>query len=447
MGFLFTLASLGISLLQSAKDSFATENIISNFGVALITTILGVAGRVTFSQLRDTPQEIENESLNSVSDAARELKKQLDEIVTDFNIFRTTVKQSTNEMHVEWTHSLKNQLVETQNYYEKHFEEIKHKHTEIVDQIDIYNNSIGNISSAINSIEIPQDVFKNHLKSYLSDFNSYFKKFQTSLDDKIKKVDRSASIAIDIVENVKLLSDSVKSISDFTNNQIALSKQSVVEMINYVESFKVFIDQNSELIENAVINAESKFDSFSEIFHNLSLEAQKHTQNLLTQHELIIKNISAIDDGLGDSVIKQNELIRSLIIKDLPYFSTALRDKVKEIENVSLLFSKLYESSEQLHELIKKSITTSDYSINGMNIVSNKIDKGFNELQAEFRSNSTAHLDNERKIISSLEKLGEVSERSTFVLEEMKNQSGKIGDNEKHVSDRKWYNFNSTSQR
>jgi hypothetical protein len=447
MGFLFTLASLGISLSQSTQDSFATENIISNFGVALITTIFGVAGRVTFSQLRDTPQEIENESLNSVSDAARNLRKQLDEIVTDFNIFRTTIKQSTNELHIEWTCSLKKQLDDVQNYYSELFDEIKVKNNEIVNQIDLFGKSINNINTSINSIEVPKDVFKNHLKAYLADFNSFFKKFHDTIDSKLQKLEKTTSTLQNVIENEKSLSESVKNISEFTNQQIKVSKQSVTEMINHVESFKIFVDQNGELIENLIKGVEDNLKVFSDMYRNISEETQEHNKKLLDQHGSIISNISKINEEIDSSVASQSELIKALIIKDLPYFSTSLREKTKEIEMVSLSFNKLYENSKKLSELLQKSITTSDYSINGINIVSNKIYRGFNDLQEEIKKSTISQSENSSKIIYNLEKLSEFSEKSAVVLENFKTETAKQNDAGTNPSERKWYNFTANSQR
>src|SRR5262245_652027 len=56
MGFLFTLTSLGVSLYQFSVER-AAEEIVQNFGIAIASTITGIALRVVFNQMRRDPIE------------------------------------------------------------------------------------------------------------------------------------------------------------------------------------------------------------------------------------------------------------------------------------------------------------------------------------------------------------------------------------------------------
>src|SRR5262245_55714144 len=58
LGFLYTLTSLGVSLWQFSVNHGA-EGIVTNFGIAISSTILGVALRVVFNQMRQDPVEVE----------------------------------------------------------------------------------------------------------------------------------------------------------------------------------------------------------------------------------------------------------------------------------------------------------------------------------------------------------------------------------------------------
>ena len=51
LGFIFTLASMSAALIQLRAEP-NIEAILGSFGIALITTIVGVAGRVLFTQMR-----------------------------------------------------------------------------------------------------------------------------------------------------------------------------------------------------------------------------------------------------------------------------------------------------------------------------------------------------------------------------------------------------------
>ena len=43
--------------------------LLLNFGIALVTTIIGVTDKVFFTQLRDTPYEVEQKTVNELAGA------------------------------------------------------------------------------------------------------------------------------------------------------------------------------------------------------------------------------------------------------------------------------------------------------------------------------------------------------------------------------------------
>jgi hypothetical protein len=92
MGFLFTLASLAVSLYQFSASN-AAEEIVPNFGVAIATTIVGIALRVFFSQLRQDPVEVERVARLELAEAARRVRRELDSTVVEFSFFRRSTQQ------------------------------------------------------------------------------------------------------------------------------------------------------------------------------------------------------------------------------------------------------------------------------------------------------------------------------------------------------------------
>ena len=83
LGFLFTLVSLAYALHVYSPDGSGATEIITNFGIAVFTTILGLAGRVLFSQMREDPEEYEREARLSLAEASSELRAQLFGIAGD----------------------------------------------------------------------------------------------------------------------------------------------------------------------------------------------------------------------------------------------------------------------------------------------------------------------------------------------------------------------------
>ncbi len=93
MGFLFTLTSLGVSLYQF-NASRAAEEIVQNFGIAIGSTITGIALRVIFNQMRQDPIEVERIMRLELADAARRVRRELDSTVVEFGYVRRSAQQS-----------------------------------------------------------------------------------------------------------------------------------------------------------------------------------------------------------------------------------------------------------------------------------------------------------------------------------------------------------------
>src|SRR3954452_1388905 len=85
------------------------EEIVQNFGIAIATTIAGIALRVFFNQLRQDPVEVERLARLELAEAARRGRRELDSTVVEFSYFRRTVQQS---------------MVETLEEVRKHVDEI-----------------------------------------------------------------------------------------------------------------------------------------------------------------------------------------------------------------------------------------------------------------------------------------------------------------------------------
>jgi hypothetical protein len=100
LGFLYTLVSLAYSLYIFG-DGAGTDAIISNFGIALLTTITGLALRVVFNQLREDTTEMEREVRQELIDAVRQLKSSLYSSVEEFDSFRRALQQSLRDGYTD----------------------------------------------------------------------------------------------------------------------------------------------------------------------------------------------------------------------------------------------------------------------------------------------------------------------------------------------------------
>jgi hypothetical protein len=96
LGFLFTLTSLAVSLYQFSATGSA-EQIVQNFGVAIASTISGIALRIFFNQMRRDPIEVEHASRLELAEASRRVKRELESTVIEFSYFRRATQQSISD--------------------------------------------------------------------------------------------------------------------------------------------------------------------------------------------------------------------------------------------------------------------------------------------------------------------------------------------------------------
>ncbi len=91
LGFLYTLISLAISLYQFNTEG-ATSSIITNFGLALTSTILGLAGRILLNQPQDE-EEAEAKAREDLARANRRLRAEMEYSIDEFQQFRVEAKR------------------------------------------------------------------------------------------------------------------------------------------------------------------------------------------------------------------------------------------------------------------------------------------------------------------------------------------------------------------
>jgi hypothetical protein len=100
MGFIFTLVSLGVSLIQYSSGG-GIDGIIRNFGIAIASTIAGITLRIVFNMMRRDPGEIEHTSRLELADAARKVRREMDSVLYEVTHFRRTNQQMVQEMFDE----------------------------------------------------------------------------------------------------------------------------------------------------------------------------------------------------------------------------------------------------------------------------------------------------------------------------------------------------------
>ena len=104
LGLLFTLGSMAVALydfgqsIMAGADEAGTASILSNFGVALASTIAGIFLRVILHQIRVDPADVESMTRIELAEAAKRVKGTLDSVTVDMGRFHDEIRQRTDDV-------------------------------------------------------------------------------------------------------------------------------------------------------------------------------------------------------------------------------------------------------------------------------------------------------------------------------------------------------------
>lgn len=143
MGFIFTLVSLGIALYQIRQGTTAQEfgiGVVRDFGLALSTTIAGIICRVSLTQLREDPHDIEEATRRELIDYSRALSGQMQASVGMLAEVRQTTEDRLKNFVFEMTQVVGEHQRRTEN---------------LRDSTKVLSDSIGKLAADFASTEIP----------------------------------------------------------------------------------------------------------------------------------------------------------------------------------------------------------------------------------------------------------------------------------------------------
>lgn len=122
MGLLFTLTSMAIALYEFSENG-GTSEIVSNFGIALASTICGIFLRVILHQMRIDPVDVENMTRIELSEATTRVRSILGTLTADVALFHKEMHQRLSDAVEDFTLTYRR----TTEAYQQGMSEATHK--------------------------------------------------------------------------------------------------------------------------------------------------------------------------------------------------------------------------------------------------------------------------------------------------------------------------------
>ncbi|MCP9629468.1 hypothetical protein NML43_20450 [Rhodopseudomonas palustris] len=184
LGFIFTLASLSAALLQ-LRSGTDIDEVLGAFGIALFTTIMGVAGRVLFVQMRGEIDEVEDEVRRDLLHTSADLRSQLSMMLAEFETFHTGVQQATKEAAANSSTVVQDAISNISRVTNAAAEKIDEAFVRERDNFDSFEQAAGRIERG--------------LRGYAADMNDRM----DELTQSVEKMVMQLSIAVDTISHVK----------------------------------------------------------------------------------------------------------------------------------------------------------------------------------------------------------------------------------------------------
>ncbi len=239
LGFIFTLMALVMTLVFKFRviegEDFKVVGLIQEFGVAMVTTLVGLIARIYISQFSVTPDEADEEVRHKIAESVTKLAAQLK--VAEENL-QTAVNNQQNRI----TQFVSSSTDIVKEFFTEQSESFKKTSDE-------YREAIADNSS--------------ELKKQTNQLNSTFQKITTNTDsfyESLKNISDSAQSLETSITNINKIAtdkDFQNKIDDFNknldklNDKLNLMNSTIENSKNSVEGDLAFIQQQRTELKNA----------------------------------------------------------------------------------------------------------------------------------------------------------------------------------------------------
>ena len=309
MGFLFTLASLSHALFTfNGSNGNEINQIVGNFGVALWSTIAGIASRVYIAQLRQDIDEVEEDVKIKLLETSNRLTNELNQISFNLNNCARTLQNSIEESYQFANEKIQNNLIKiSENFLNKITENIT-KTSEIFNQFEANCNNINIHSKAIikafdktvlklENTVMPTEIIAKKVNEIFSEIEDNFNKSNKIICAQNLINDETTKQTQILNQNFEKLSDNIKNNNkEFTelkseNYQLIVISNSInknIENLSIINKnqLEILNSNNQKLIEN-IVDLVNKIEQ-----QNNNNQMQITEQNSISKESFIKKIIN-----------------------------------------------------------------------------------------------------------------------------------------------------------
>jgi len=374
LGFLFTLVSLGLALYQFGTNVGDKSPLISDFAIALMTTITGVLGRVWLNQGEKEIDEYEREAKLHVSDAIDDLKADLERSKEAIQGFSTETRQVLEENRDEQ----RKQLDLDRKTFEEHFTksletmsevmitavstgsekvrlELENLASSTAEQVEIFTGNVSSLNTNSSELSTALKATVGSLKK-LPDVDELINKkiegflspLEKAISEIVKIIDQQSSWAESSLDTTKEMATSMKEVREEMKELSNASKTSMESirdpMQDILSTFKE-VQGTLSAISSSMKNMNEAASVLRDIPNHVG-SSSEHFNSTITQFDESTKLFTVKLKELSNSIesaqtsrllfLRQDSEDLELLAQQRKQLSVALEKSTHNIESTAI---------------------------------------------------------------------------------------------------------------
>ena len=237
LGFLFTLTSLSYALWAfQAGGKGAISEVIANFALALVSTIVGLAIRVWLQQLREDPVEFEHEVRLALGEIAQEVRLQLIAVTDDIGLLRQRLHQEISHDFVKRATEIRDAslmsikkvaaehgqwLAGTAGQLKEDREELARLATETRTALGLVARSLKTQAGAIEKAELPSEILRKRIEASVETMDRFVEKASERAEQQRQLAESAETLLKQLLVVTRELGPSVTATSEATKQLLA----------------------------------------------------------------------------------------------------------------------------------------------------------------------------------------------------------------------------------
>jgi len=328
LGFLYTLVSLGHALWGFGDSADGAKQIIEDFGIALATTILGLALRVLFNQWREDPIEAERNIRLELNKSVQDLVDEMSRMRMAVTGYTRQVEQSIEEVHFASRKAIEEHIRDTTETYQKTVAAVgsqieasaaslSQSTGELTNHINTSSRALDGLTQRINEVKLDSDLFEGVLRDAVEPLTASAQEFRGKIQNirfdpemierAIAQPFEQFSEALDHLRDHQAQQNHMISALSQTIDEAAKGAHGIKDALHEVSSLKI----PEDAISNAIEPAYQELNEYVSALRTQSQSDQTQLQNLSETVAGFATNISSLE-GAFNSVLGVGNAISSM---------------------------------------------------------------------------------------------------------------------------------------